>query len=138
MSFFIIQIEKDVYYFDDKDKKTFETGEVKKAKKFESEKMAETFLDELKKENNSKYKDGEVIQGYKPIPWIIPKYVICRSCGYVDRYINFDNIPSIWNDIQCPKCGSDDNENNDNFHKSLDHAIHSVGLFGLMLSESVD
>ena len=35
MSFFIIQIKKNVYYFDDKDKKIFETGKVKKAKKFE-------------------------------------------------------------------------------------------------------
>lgn len=75
------------------------------------------------------------MKGHKIKGWQKPEFVKCKDCGFRDKYHNFKSCKSIWQDILCPKCGSTNNDSNDNYQNIVFGAVEKVGLTGLLFGE---
>jgi hypothetical protein len=51
------------------------------------------------------------------------KPVICRSCNYSGSINTWHASMGMYSDCCCPKCGSTDNEHNDNYARELSAAM---------------
>lgn len=71
--------------------------------------------------SQEKTQDGAQVE-----PQVRSSAVLCRSCGYEGNIETYDPCISPYNDCRCPKCGSTNNQHNDDYQENLYAAMKTV------------